>query len=342
VNQPQPLAAAPDRFPEHEDVGDFALLPAAPVASVVINTYLHEPYLAQCVDSIASQVADFPFEIVISEDNSPDGTRRVALELQRKYPHLVRVVSTPENKGGALNTIFSVGRARGEFIAFCEGDDFWIDDDKLARQVAAFRRFPQVDMAFTRGFRLYSDGTRVREWDYGDEERIIPAPELFATLGWIAPTASLAFRTETLRRLPSWYGDHIFGDPVIILAGSVRGGAYYEPRETICYRIAHATSFTANLEAASREKRIEFLKVAIDVTKLNCAYYDFPLRHVSHRVNDYRLSLGKLLIAEGRRLEGLRTLAAIGPAFLARGLGRRVARRLRPARAEPAGAGGAA
>jgi glycosyltransferase involved in cell wall biosynthesis len=321
----------PERFADFTEISDAAAMPERPVVSVLVVTYKHEAVLADAIEGIAAQKTDFPIEIVVAEDNSPDGTRDVAIAMQRKYPHLVRVLFTPQNKGGAPNSIFGISKCRGEFIAICEGDDFWIDEDKLARQVAAMRRLPQVDLAFTRGFRFYSDGTRVPEWSYGDEERVVQAPELFASLGWIAPSASLLFRSEILKSLPPWFETSRCPDFVVILAGSVRGGAYYEPRETICYRIGHESGFTVWFDNAPLEERIAQTRIVIDHYRQACDHYGFPRRHVAHRLDDYKFTLGKLQLRAGQRAEGLRTLAGLSPLFYIRGAWRRVTRRTRGA-----------
>lgn len=311
-------------FPDAGEIGDAERLPSDPALSIVTTTYRHAPFLEQCIDSLAAQKADFPFEIVICEDNSPDETREVAKRLQAKYPHLVRIIFTAKNKGGALNMIFGVSRARAPLIAFCEGDDFWIDQHKIARQVAALNALPEVDMAFTRGYRFYADGARALEWDYGEEERIVQLPELFSGQGWIAPTASLMFRAETLRNLPPSYGEWTWGDPVIILSGARRGGAHYDPAPTICYRIAHEASFTVALDSKSRPERIAFFEGAVRYWKLTCDFYDFPMRHVRHRIDDYRLSIARMRLREKQPLGALKALAGIKPGFLLGGALRRL------------------
>ena len=323
---PSPSPASGRAFPSFTEVSDPSSLPAEVLVSIVMVTYRHAPYLAAAVEGIAAQVTDFPIELIIAEDGSPDETRDVAISLQRAYPHLVRVVFTPENKGSGVNTIFAFGFCRGEYIAYCEGDDFWIDEHKLARQVAALRRLPSVDLTFTRGFGLRPDGTRFVEWDYGDEERIIHPRELFASLGRIAPTASLVFRGSVLRALPDWFAVCPFGDLIVILAGSIRGGAHYDPRETICYRIEHPTSFTVQYRDAPAGERIEYFQRSIGFLETACDHYGFPRRHLSHRFNDYRLSRGKLQLREGSWLAGLATFAGISPLFVARGLWRRLKR----------------
>lgn len=310
----------------HREVGDPASLPTAPLVSIFVVAYEHESWLEQCIDSIAAQRADFPYEIVIAEDCSADRTRETALALQRRYPHLVRVAWTGENKGGAGNTLFGISLCRGELIGCCEGDDFWIDEEKLARQVAALRAHPEVDLSFTGGYRLNPDGTRHPEWDWGPEPRILSASELHGTLGWPAPSASLLFRGEVLRNLPPWYGRSSWGDLVLTIAGSVRGGAHYDPHRTICYRVGRPNSFTAREAQRPRAEKIDYLKGAIGHLLRTGDHYGVPRQDLMHRIDDYRLSLAKLQLAEGRLLAAAGSFAAIRPSFLAKGVARRLRR----------------
>jgi glycosyltransferase involved in cell wall biosynthesis len=102
-------------------------------------TYNHEKFLAQAIEGVISQQCEFPFELIIGEDASSDGTLGVALDYQRRFPEIVRVIHARDNVGMNANGSRIFERARGEFIAFCEGDDYWCSPYKLARQVAAIR-----------------------------------------------------------------------------------------------------------------------------------------------------------------------------------------------------------
>jgi glycosyltransferase involved in cell wall biosynthesis len=108
---------------------------ATPLASVQLLTYNHAPYFRKSVESVLSQKTDFPFEVVIGEDCSTDGTREMAFEYQRRFPEVVRVVTSEKNVGMHRNVLRTQRACRGEFLAFCEGDDFWHDSAKLQTQV---------------------------------------------------------------------------------------------------------------------------------------------------------------------------------------------------------------
>ncbi|MCP9199904.1 glycosyltransferase family 2 protein [Gramella sp. GC03-9] len=132
--------------------------------SVLVQTYNHEQFLEQCLDSILTQNTNFDFEIILGEDQSSDNTRSICLKYAREFPGRIRLLlHQKENKisvngiiTGNFNAIYNLFSARGKFIAFCEGDDYWTDSSKLQKQVdfleqnvefsCCFHRFKEQDV----------------------------------------------------------------------------------------------------------------------------------------------------------------------------------------------------
>lgn len=118
-----------------------------PIVSVCVLTYNHEKYIGDCLDSILKQKTNFPYEIIIGEDNSEDATRQICIEYAERYPDKIRLfLRTPDQKFVYKNTrtfhfnfIANLLVARGNFIATCDGDDYWIDSQKLQYQVDFLR-----------------------------------------------------------------------------------------------------------------------------------------------------------------------------------------------------------
>mgnify|MGYP001184954520 CR=1 FL=1 len=118
--------------------------PENPMVSVVVPTFQHAAYIEKCLDSILMQQTTFPVEILIGEDESTDGTREICQRLAEQHPDRIRlflrsrkdVVYVEGNPTGRGNLMFLLSQAKGKYIAFCEGDDFWTDPNKLAKQVA--------------------------------------------------------------------------------------------------------------------------------------------------------------------------------------------------------------
>lgn len=122
-----------------------------PLVSVIVPTYNHEAFIAQCLDSILAQVAPFPFEILIGEDESNDGTREICKRyLGRNRDRISLLLNDRRNNtriddrpSGRFNFICLMAAARGRYVAFCEGDDFWSDPYKLQKQVGFLESHPE-------------------------------------------------------------------------------------------------------------------------------------------------------------------------------------------------------
>jgi len=107
------------------------------IVSITCLTYNHAPYISRCLDGFINQVTDFPFEILIHDDASIDGTSNIIREYETKYPDIINPIYQIDNQYSRGVDVFSnnVSRAKGKYIALCEGDDYWIDPYKLQKQV---------------------------------------------------------------------------------------------------------------------------------------------------------------------------------------------------------------
>lgn len=120
-----------------------------PVVSVVVMTYNHKPYIRRCINAIIAQQTTFPFEIIISDDNSVDGTQVVLKEYQNKYPSLITLLLQNTNKGVAQNFHDAISICRGQYIASMGGDDFWIVTSKLQLQKDYLDAHPLCGLCYT-------------------------------------------------------------------------------------------------------------------------------------------------------------------------------------------------
>lgn len=105
--------------------------------SVLVITYNHELFLRECLDSIVCQKTNFPFEVIVHDDKSSDGTTKIIEEYKQKYPNLIVPIYEKENQyllGKSILEDCVLPYARGKYIALCEGDDRWCDENKLQKQ----------------------------------------------------------------------------------------------------------------------------------------------------------------------------------------------------------------
>ena len=109
-----------------------------PLVSISSITFNHTPYIKDCLDGFLRQKTIFPVEVLIHDDASTDGTEEIIREYEAKYPHIIKPLYEQENqwqKGRRGSIEFNFPRARGKYIALCEGDDYWTDPYKLQKQV---------------------------------------------------------------------------------------------------------------------------------------------------------------------------------------------------------------
>lgn len=143
----------------------------SPLVSVLVQTYNHENYIRECLDSILVQKTDFEFEILLGEDFSADNTRQICREYAEKHPDKIRLfLHHPENKikvnevtTGNFNAFYNLYNSKGEYIAFCEGDDFWQDCNKLQLQtdflnknsqfILSYHKYEEKINSFPNGYR---------------------------------------------------------------------------------------------------------------------------------------------------------------------------------------------
>ncbi len=103
--------------------------------SVIVATYNHEKYIGKALESIVSQETDFEIEALVGDDASKDGTGKIVEEYGRSYHNIIKPIIRRKNLGAFKNILDLIKRAEGEYIAFLEGDDYWIDEHKLQKQI---------------------------------------------------------------------------------------------------------------------------------------------------------------------------------------------------------------
>lgn len=125
-----------------------------PIVSIKCLVYNHEPYLQQCLDGFVMQKTDFPFEVIIHDDASTDNSVVIIREYAEKYPNIIKPIYETENqyskKDGTLQRIINdTIHPNSKYIAFCEGDDYWIDPLKLQKQVDFMENNPDYTFVFS-------------------------------------------------------------------------------------------------------------------------------------------------------------------------------------------------
>lgn len=202
--------------------------------SVFVVTYNQERYIRQCLESIVAQKADFEYEVIIGDDASIDGTAVICDEFAAKYPQ-IQVYHHPKNLGLLGNWEFVMNKCKGEYIALVEGDDYWIDENKLQRQVDWLDAHPDYTLTFTRAEIQYEDGAVI-----GQEKDLPNLEEREYSVEEICKSFKVLSSSVVMRNClqPVHYSDQLlYADTYTFIELCKRGKAYCFGLQTVKYRI---------------------------------------------------------------------------------------------------------
>lgn len=138
------------------------------LVSVVCDVYNHEPYLRQCFDGFVMQKTNFMFEVLVHDDASTDKSAEIIIEYTNKYPDIFKPIIQKENqysKGVGIWKTYQFPRVKGKYVAFCEGDDYWIDPLKLQKQVTAIESDSKNTMVYTAFSTVDETGNSIYRYD---------------------------------------------------------------------------------------------------------------------------------------------------------------------------------
>ncbi|WP_461634347.1 glycosyltransferase [Labilibaculum euxinus] len=220
-----------------------------PFVSIKTITYNHEKFIAQCIEGIMMQKTNFPFEYIIGEDCSTDGTMKIVQEYADKYPDVIRIITDEKNVGAAANDHRTDLACKGKYVAFCEGDDFWTDPYKLQKQVDFLEANPDYGMVHT-NFSCVKDGKIIKSLR---GEEMLPTGDVLDDVlkGNHIATATVCMRNDLLQRIN--IGKKIvdekwkMGDYPLWIETAAATKVRYMKDDTITYRI-HDDSVTHKLD----------------------------------------------------------------------------------------------
>ena len=127
-----------------------------PFVSIICTVFNKEPWLKKTIDSFLAQETEFAYEIILVDDASSDGSRSIIQDYQANYPDLIRAFYQDENQGIAKTWLAICKEARGQYIARCDGDDFWLEPLKLQKQVDLLESKPDCKWSNT-DFDIYDE-----------------------------------------------------------------------------------------------------------------------------------------------------------------------------------------
>lgn len=212
--------------------------------SVCVLSYNHEKYLRDCLEGIVMQRTTFPIEAWVHDDASTDSSQEIIKEYQQRYPDIIKPILQAENqyskKQGSILQNFLYPHCEGEYIALCEGDDYWIDPYKLQKQVEFLDVHPDYSAYVHNSVVTCGESSSLfasiepHSSDLGLEQMLAK---------WSIPTASLIFRSCYQSKFTKGYPNGDYALEIWLLS---KGKIHYSPLPMSVYR-RHGDSMSATM-----------------------------------------------------------------------------------------------
>ncbi|MDO8254150.1 glycosyltransferase [Shewanella algae] len=261
-----------------------------PLVSVCIITYNHEKYIEQCLDSIVSQRTEFSFEIVIRDDGSNDRTLKIIELYQKRYPHLFNVLDSKVNLGANKNILQVFSACAGKYVAICEGDDFWVDEFKLHKQVRLLECNLDCSLLIHPCYEVNGLSKKI---GYLKSKSKFTAQDIVDVSGQFAPSASYFFRSTVLNDIPAWFSDLPIGDFFIELYAQKSGLCLYNADVVCAYRTFSSGSWSDDIRTGKHLLFIERYKLILEA--LEFAKADFRI-DFSKKESSLNVSIAYLML----------------------------------------------
>ena len=229
---------------------------STPLVSICCITYNHSEFVKDAFDGFLMQKTKFSFEIIVFDDASTDETQRIILDYIKEYPKLfvpfLQKENLWQNKGISGTFTIAFPNARGKYIAWCEGDDYWTDPLKLQKQVDFLESDPNIVIVGHRVKYLNNKNQNSQEYISAEEKEVGNVIDILKRN--YLPTASVILRRSAMPDL-SWLIEIIQdlkqGDWPLFVFTAQNGKILFLNEVLAVYRV-HGTSVWSSLSAKDR------------------------------------------------------------------------------------------
>lgn len=239
------------------------------LVSVSCLAYNHEKFIEKAIESFLMQKVNFKYEIIIHDDASTDRTTEIIKKYEEKYPEIIKPIYQKENqyskKDVSITKDFILPKTQGKYIAFCEGDDFWTDENKLQKQVEYMERNPECGLCF-HTVDIYDDKKKeiIGKIKTYEKSQISTTDDIILGDGDFMGTNSIFCRRVHAVELPKFYRDAPVGDYPMQIFFSMNNYAYFMEETMSAYRVNTGTSWTSRIEK-NYSKKMQMIQRIINM-----------------------------------------------------------------------------
>ncbi len=229
---------------------------ATPVVTACLITYNQARFIRQSLDGILQQQTEYPWELIVADDCSTDGTRDILQDYLSKHPDRIRLILRDKNVGASRNWFELITTPQSKYIALCEGDDYWTDPTKLQQQVSFLENNPDYSACFHGVEVVDGEGRKLgKQKNSFIHNRDVSAAEMM--MGRVLSTLSLCYR-NVIREFPEEYHKSPTGDNFLCsLLGNYGKGKFLPGIKPSAYRMHSAGTWSLK---AGDHKRMTLLQ----------------------------------------------------------------------------------
>ena len=254
-----------------------------PKLSILVPTFNHGKFITQMLDGALMQKTNFDYEIVIGDDASMDDNAIIIKEYSERFPDKIRAFlhpqnlgpQTPRELGGKNNVAFLFAQCKGEYIALCEGDDFWTNDLKLQKAFDFLENNKQYVLCHHQLDVIYQNASNIHSFNPESQRDTSSLEDLLRDDSWFLGTASTVFRNVFKQGMPDWWWKTASGDLGIFIEAAKYGKIKYLSESMGCYR-KHSGGMT-NIHTPQNQF---FLKNRMEMFQDLDIYFEFRYHHI--------------------------------------------------------------
>jgi glycosyltransferase involved in cell wall biosynthesis len=225
--------------------------------TVLVMTYNHARYIRQALDSALAQRLAAPFEVVISEDCSTDGTRTIVEEYAARQPERVRLLLSETNLGSNQVVARGFRAARGRYVAMLDGDDYWTVDDKLQAQFDFLESRREFTICFGNAVLVDENSESLgRLWNAPDQPHTTGLADILR--GNFLASCSVMYRRGAVPAIPPWYEPFLLTDWPLHVLYAEHGRIGYLDRVLSAYRLHDGATFSPLTPLEKLQSNAEF------------------------------------------------------------------------------------
>ena len=232
------------------------------LVTTILPTHNHAPFIAKAIESVLMQQTDFPFDILLHDDASTDGTADICRAYAARFPDKITLIAQKVNQyqyDRRIQSHILFPRVKAKYTAILDGDDYWLDENKLQTQVDYLEAHPDCTLCIAAAYKVDVSDAIISATDgvpYA-EDRVVDANDMIVGGGEFCASNTIVAPTKLMQRMPAFCDLTEVEDVPVQLWCALSGYAWYFSKPMGAYRFAVQGSWSMRQYAADQDVRLK-------------------------------------------------------------------------------------